>query len=167
MTVAIVIALLAIAYRVKMRLFTKAELAVLSVFIANWVTIELQISICDHVPFPERRYWVQAGVLLMGWTAWGVYRLSSALSSRFRPARYVLPAMVACFAAIEIAMIVKPHVPGSRRYAYLRAVDWAEEKIRDDWKGPAMDEGMEYSNRNYRHPTGRSSAPIRRGCRMS
>ena len=49
-------------------------------------------------------------------------------------------------------MIMKPHIPGSRRYAYLRAVDWAAEKIRADWKGPAKDEYMGYSNLNYRHP---------------
>ena len=152
MIVAIVIALLAIAYRVRMRLFTKMEFAVLSIFVANWVVIELQIVICDHRMFPEMRYWVQAGVLLMGWTAWGLYRLSSALASKFRPARYVLPAAVACLAAVEIVMIMKPHIPGSRRYAYLRAVDWAAERIRADWKGPAMDECMEYTNVNYRHP---------------
>jgi len=152
MIVAIVIALLAIAYRVRMRLFTKAEFAVLSIFIVNWVTIELQIAICDHVPFPEKRYWVQAGVLLLGWTAWGMYRLSSAMSSRFRPARYILPAAVAGLAVVEIVMVMKPHIPGSRRYAYLRAVDWAAEKISADWNGPAMDEHMGYSSLNYRHP---------------
>ena len=152
MVVAIVIAVLAIAYRVRMRLFTKAELAVLSIFAANWVMMELQITICAHQLFPEARYWVQSGVLLLGWTAWGIYRLSSALSSKFRPARYVLPVAVACLAAVEIVMIMKPHIPGSRRYAYLQAVDWAAERIRADWKGPAADEHMGYFNRNYRHP---------------
>ena len=161
MIVAIAIALLAIAYRVKMRLFTKAELAVLSIFVANWVTIELQITICDHVLFPEMRYWVQSGVLLLGWTAWGIYRLSSALSSKFRPARYVLPAAVACLAAVEIVMIMKPHIPGSRRYAYLRAVDWAAERNRrrtSAWNIPTSTTAIR---------TGRLSAPIRRACRMS
>lgn len=152
MVVAIVIAALAIAYRVRMRLFTKAEFAVLAIFVANFAMIELQIAICDHQLFPEARYWVQSGVLLLGWTAWGIYRLSSALSSRFRPARYILPAVVACLAVVEIVMIIKPHIPGSRRYAYLQAVDWAAERIRADWKGPAVDEHMERSNLNYRPP---------------
>ena len=152
MVVAIVIAALAIAYRVRMRLFTKAEFAVLSIFVANFAMIELQIAICDHRLFPEMRYWVQSGVLLLGWTAWGIYRLSSALASKFRPARYVLPAAVACLAAFEIVMIAKPHIPGARRHAYLQAVDWAAERIRADWKGPAMDECMGYFNLNYRHP---------------
>ena len=49
-------------------------------------------------------------------------------------------------------MLVKPHIPGSRRYAYLQAVDWAAEKIRADWKGPAMDEHVKYLSSNYRHP---------------
>ena len=152
MIVAIAIALLAIAYRVRMRLFTKAEFVVLSIFVVNWVTIELQITICDHILFPEKRYWVQSGVLLLGWTAWGIYRFSSALSSRFRLARYVLPAAVACLAGFEVLMIMKPHIPGSRRYAYLQAVDWAAERIRADWKGPAKDEHLEYVGSNYRRP---------------
>ena len=152
MLVAIVIAFLAIAYRIRKHLFTKAEFAVLSIFIANWVIIELQISICDHCLFPEKRYWVQAGVLLLGWTAWGICRFSSALSYKFRPARYVLLVAVACLVVVEIAMLVKPHIPGSRRYAYLQAVDWAAEKIRADWKGPAMDEHVKYLSSNYRHP---------------
>ena len=82
MIAVIAIAAVAIAYRVKARLFTRAEFAVLSIFVVNWVMIELQISICDHSPFPEKRYWVQAGVLLLGWAAWGMYRLSAALSSK-------------------------------------------------------------------------------------
>ena len=148
----VVIAAVAIAYRVKARLFTKAELAVLAVFIVHLAMVELQISICDHSPFPEKRYWVQAGVLLLGWAAWGIARFSAMLSSRFRPARYLLPAAVACLAAVEVAMIAKPHVPFSRRYAHLRAVDWAEERIRADWKGPSKDSGIEFIVSEYRQP---------------
>ncbi len=152
MIAVIAIAAVAIAYRVKARLFTKAEFAVLSIFIVHLVMVELQISICDHSPFPEKRYWVQAGVLLSGWAVWGLVRFSAALSSRFRPARYLLPAAVVCLAAVEVAMIAKPHVPFSRRYAHLRAVDWAEEMIRADWKGPSKDKGIEFITAEYRQP---------------
>lgn len=152
MIAVIVIAAVAIAYRVKARLFTKAEFALLAIFAVNLTMVELQIAICDHCAFPEKRYWVQAGVLLSGWAAWGVHRLSAALATRFRPARHILPAAVACLAIVEIVMIMKPHIPLSRRHAHLQAVEWAADRIREDWKGPAADGQMEYFDFEYRQP---------------
>ena len=152
MIVVMAIAALAIAYRIKARLFTKSEAVILAIFAVNWLMIELQIVICDHRTHPEMRYWVQAGILLSGWAVWAVHKVSISLAEKIRPAKYVLPLIVVCLAITETVMIAKAHIPVGRRYAYVQVVDWAKDLIKADWRGPEKDEGIEYFNGEYRQP---------------
>ena len=155
MIVVFVLALAAVAWRIKTRRFTKAEAVLLAFAVATYLFVLAQsvASLWNYgLVFPEARYWIQVGVLFLGWAAWGIDELSKSLSKRFAPARWLLPLVVAVFAAIDVAMLVKPHVPGARRNAYLRACDWAEEKIRADWHGPTNDPRIVYTDMEYRLP---------------
>ena len=150
MIVLLTIAVLAILFRLAKGLFTRQEALVLAVFLANFLFVFLQSAICDSVWMPERRYFIPGGVLLLGWTAWGVFAFSRACAAKFPLARFAFPVLVAVFALIEVVMLVKPVVPGSRRHAYLAALDWAMPRIAADWHGPAADERVAFFPGEYR-----------------
>lgn len=145
----LIVAVGAIAWRIRRGLFTRAEAVVLAVFAVNWLVIELQIAICDHRPCPEKRYWVQAGILLSGWAVWGVRELVRTLSRRVPVLKQALPLIVCGFAAFELGMLLKPHIPLSRRHVHLAACAWAAERIQADWKGPRHDEESHYVDAEY------------------
>ena len=152
MIVLMLIAAAAVALRIKTKRFTAPEGVLLSVGILTYLVLAGQILVCwglKKFEPPEMRYWIQAGVLWLGWTAWGLSEASRALARKWSPAKFLLPLVVAVLAAIDVAMLVKAHVPGSRRNAYLRACDWAEEKIRADYRGPAKDAEWVYSDEEY------------------
>lgn len=146
----LVIAALAIAYRIWKRLFTRAEALVLAVFLVNVLFVFLQSAVCDRIYRPESRYFIQGGVLLLGWTAWGVLAFSRRLAATCPPARFAAPALVAAFALLAAAMLVKAHVPGSRRHAYLAALDWAKVRIAADYRGPCADDAVAFFPGEYR-----------------
>lgn len=155
MIVLMSIAAAAVAVRIATRRFTAPEWALLAIAALNYLVLAGQLLGCwgiDKYEGPEKRYWIQSGVLFLGWTAWGLSELSRVAARRWRPARQTLPLVVAVFAAIDLAMLAKPHVPGSRRNSNLRACEWAEERIRADWKGPAADRENVYSDREYHEP---------------
>lgn len=155
MIVVFALAAVAVAMRLATRRFTRAEGILLAVVLLNYLVLAGQMLGCYGLrcfEAPESRYWYQSGVLLLGWAAWGLSEASRWASRRFAAARFLLPLAVAAFAAIDVAMLVKPHVPGSRRNAYLRACDWAEARIRADWKGPSADEGLLYDDVEYHLP---------------
>jgi len=150
----IFIALAAIAYRVSKRLFSKAEAAVVAVFGVCLAMIWLQIFICDHVSFPEKRYWIQSAIMLSGWAVWGIRELAKQRNKVLAfCGRYLLPTVITCLALTDLVMLAKPYIPGSRRHAYVKAAKWAAEKIRDDWKGPSRDEKVNFFAGEYRHPS--------------
>lgn len=149
------IAAAVIAWRIATRRFTRAEWVLLAIALLNYGIQAGQILGCYGLRYfqsPEARYWYQSGVLFLGWAAWGLDALSRRAARRVAAARVLLPLAVAVFVAIDVAMLVKPHVPGSRRNAYLRACDWAEARIRADWKGPSADPGFLYDDAEYHSP---------------
>ena len=152
MIVLLVIAVAAIAWRIATKRFTAAEGIVLAIAVLNYLVLAGQMLGCygfkNYDP-PEMRYWIQSGILFFGWAAWGLLEVSRFVAQKWRPAKFLLPLVVAVLAAIDVAMLVKPHVPSSRRNAYLRACDWAEEKIRADYKGPAKDAAWVYGDQEY------------------
>lgn len=150
MIVLLTIAALAILFRLAKGLFTRQEALVLAVFLVNVLFVFLQSAICDSVWMPERRYFIQGGVLLLGWTAWGVFAFSRACAARFPLARFAFPVLVVAFALLEVGMLVKAQVPGSRRHAYLAALDWARGRIRADYRGPKADAQVAYFSGEYR-----------------
>lgn len=149
----IFIALAAIIYRVRRRLFSRTEAAVLAVFLVTLAFVWMQIALCDHKAFPEKRYWIQSAILLSGWAVWGVRELANHKSKALAICgRHLLPVAVACLAIVAVAQLVKPYIPGTRRNAYIAAANWAAEKIREDWSGPSRDESVDFSIVEYRHP---------------
>ena len=145
----LIVAAGAMAWRIRKGLFTSAEAVVLAVFAVNWLMIELQIVICDHRSCPEKRYWVQAGILLAGWAVWGAREIARTLSRRVSALTWTLPLIVCGFAVFELVMMLKPHIPFSRRHAHLVACAWAAERIRADWKGPRHDSESHYVDAEY------------------
>ena len=152
MIVLLLIAVAAIAWRIATKRFTTPEWILLAIGALTYAVLAGQILVCwglkEFEP-PEMRYWIQAGILWLGWAAWGLSEASRVVAQKWRPAKFLLPLVVAVLVAIDVAMLVKPHVPGSRRNAYLRACDWAEEKIRADYRGPAKDAEWVYSDEEY------------------
>lgn len=147
-----ILALIAVAWRIRIRVFTRAEAALLALVAGNWVMIWAQINVSDGVPFPEKRYWIQSFVLLCGWAVWGVYRLSAFLRGRFPSAKHLLPLMLYTLILFDFVMLFKPYIPAGRRFAYRKACDWAENVIMRDWKGPEKDSENPFSVKEYHRP---------------
>lgn len=147
-----ILALIAVVWRIRIRVFTRAETALLALVAGNWVMIWAQINVSDGVLFPEKRYWIQSFVLLCGWAVWGVDRLSALLCSRYSFAKHLLPLMLYLLILFDFVMIFKPHIPVGRRFAYRKACNWAENVIMRDWKGPEKDEANPFSIKEYHHP---------------
>ena len=153
MIVLMLIAVAAVVWRLATKRFTAAEWILLVIGALTYLVLAGQMLGCWGLKYyepPEMRYWIQAGVLWLGWTAWGLLEVSRLVAERWwKPARFLLPLVVAVFAAIDFAMLVKPHVPGSRRWAAVVACDWAAKVIRADYKGPARDAESVYSDVEY------------------
>lgn len=164
MIVVFALAAVAVAWRLATRRFTPAEWVLLVIVLLNYLVLAGQMLCWGFSRFapPESRYWYQTGVLLLGWAVWALAEASRRASRHFAAARFLLPLAVAAFAAIDVAMLVKPHVPGSRRHAYLQACDWAEARIRADWKGPAADRDFLYDDAEY-HSLGRPAVVAHTG----
>lgn len=145
------LSLAVIAVRIKRRQFSRAEGALLAVVAVNYAVVVGQ-SLFEgghfHLNFPEARYTIQSTLLLYPWGIWGVISLfrSGRLASR------CLAAAFAGFAILAVVMLVKSKIPGSRRYAYVRACDWAVERIRADWDGPPKDAAFEFYPQEYHSP---------------
>lgn len=145
------LSLAVIAVRIRRRQFSRAEGALLAVVAVNYAVVVGQ-SLFEgghfHLNFPEARYTIQSTLLLYPWGIWGVISLfrSGRLASR------CLAAAFAGFAILAVVMLVKSKIPGSRRHAYVRACDWAVERIRADWDGPSKDAAFEFYPQEYHSP---------------
>lgn len=137
------IALVVLAWRLRRGELTRNEIAVAVVATISLAVIFLQCLIADHT-IPEGRYYKQIGVLLIPWLAWLILRL--------KHGRLVLLAMIAVLAVYHGVMFAKPHIPGSRREAYVSACAWAADQIRRDWHGPSRDEVVISSSQQYHLP---------------
>jgi hypothetical protein len=147
-----VLALLAVAWRIRIRVFSRVEIALLSLVIVNWVMIWAQINVADGVAFPEKRYWIQSFVLICGWAVWGVDSLARFCSRRNRIFRYIIPVALLILVLFDMVMLFKPHIPLGRRYAYAKACVWAENIIKNDWDGPKIDKDNPFSVKEYHLP---------------
>ena len=152
MIVLMLIAVAAVAWRLATKRFTAPEWILLAIGALTYLVLAGQMLCWGWSKYepPEMRYWIQAGVLWLGWAAWGILEVSRLVAARWwKPARFLLPFVVAVFAAIDFAMLVKPHVPGSRRHAAVVACEEAAKVIRADYKGPARDAETVYSDVEY------------------
>lgn len=147
-----ILALAAIAWRVRERIFTRTEAAILALVAGNWILIWAQINVDCSAAFPEKRYWIQSVALMCGWAVWGVDRIAVRFSGRFPLVRFLLPAAIGLLVIFDLVMIVKPHIPLGRRYAYNEACRWAEDIIRNDWQGPRQDAKNPFSTKEHHLP---------------
>jgi len=152
MIVVNLVALATVTYRICKRKFSRFEWILLAIIAINWIMVAAQINICDHKLLPEKRYWAQSSTLAIGWFVWGIMQFSAWLSPKIRAAKWLLPLLAGMLAVNDMAMLAKPHIPVGRRYAYVKACDWAAERIRADWDGPKRDETNLFRNENYHEP---------------
>lgn len=139
----------ALAWRKRKGQLTRVEVVTLGVAFVAVLMVWLQIVICDHRLFPERRYYSQALLLLFPWAIWG---LREFCRIRRWPFARILGAAVVGFAIYDGVMLVKARLPVGRRAAYSRACDWAVKEIAADWKGPARDAETGFMLRQYVTP---------------
>lgn len=148
--------LLVVGYRVRRGLFRKVEWALLGLVAAVGILILMQCCFAFgrfRWELPEWRYVGQASVVLYGWGVWGVMTLLS------RWSRHILVAIVVSLSIYHGIMLCKSHLPFGRRAAFVRASEWAMEKIRRDYHGPTCDIGNVRSPWEYH----RSNRPIVHG----
>jgi len=107
-------------------------------FVAFWKYRDMSAAL-----LPEWRYYVQSLAVLVP--------AIPLVLLRFRFGRGALVLLLAALAVHAAALLVKPHIPGTRRNQYLAACDWAVEKIRADYKGPKRDAEPFFSPYEY-HP---------------
>ena len=160
----VLLALVVLVYRIKARLFTRQEAALLAVVlipVLMTVAQSLAESKFTRLSLPEMRYWWQATIPLFGYAVWG---LEKCFSGKLKVSEFVkrselkhsklstrtLLLIISLFALYDGIMLVKAHVPVGRRNAYIRVCKWAEERIRSDWKGPAEDKSVAHYDFEYR-----------------
>lgn len=147
----VLFSLVVIGWRIRQRWFTRAEGMLLVVVAVNYAIVVGQ-SLFEsgqfQLNFPEARYTIQSTLLLYPWGIWGILSLfrSDRLASR------CLATVFAGFAVLAVVMLVKSNIPGTRRYAYVQACDWAVERIRADWDGPSKDATFEFYPQEYHSP---------------
>jgi hypothetical protein len=147
-----IFAFLTVVWRIRNRVFTRAEVALLSLIVVNWIVIWAQINIADGVAFPEKRYWIQSYVLLCGWAVWGIERLITVLVRKNQAFKFVLPVLFVGLIIFDCMMVLRTHIPVGRRYAYYKACAWAEDVIRKDWQGSERDLNNPFSIKEYHRP---------------
>lgn len=135
-------------YRLYRRQMSRGEVALLALALTSVSMIIAQSAVASH-RFPEMRYWNQATAMLYPWGIWGIM---GAWRVRRVPVKVVLAVIFGLFACVDLGMLAKRFVPGTRRNAYVAACDWAVEKIKADWKGPARDMDFVPAMRNYSTP---------------
>lgn len=145
-TVFTLLALVVAAYRIRRRLFTRAEWILLVLWAGHFV-LELGFMYVDHMFFRfEARFFRPADFLTWFWLAWAVVELWR----RGKAWRGILVAALALIVTYDGVMLARAKIPVGRRNAYAAACDWAAEKIRSDWKGPASDTNFVFALGEYR-----------------
>jgi len=141
-----ILSLCVAAYRIRRRLFTRAEWILLALWAGHFL-FELAVMYGEFMRFRfEARFFRPAEFLTWGWLAWGVVRLWCC-GPGWRRMFFALLGLVLLYDGI---MLTRAKIPAGRRNAYAAACDWAAEKIREDWKGPACDTNFVFTLGEYR-----------------
>ena len=139
----------ALVWRKRKGQLTRVEIVTLGIAFVAVLMVWLQIVICDHQLFPERRYYSQALLLLFPWAVWGLRELCRI---RRWPFARILGAVVVGITLYDGVMLVKAGLPVGRRAAYSAACDWAAKEIAADWRGPARDAEVDFMLKQYVTP---------------
>ena len=126
----------------------KDKVMLVAVVVVSYLMIIAQRSFEGghfHFNLPEQRYTIQVLILLIPFLVALVGKWKNA-------AKGILPAAVCCCAIYQGVMIVKAHLPWGRRAAFYAASEWAIEKIRADYRGPAVDLSNPFNAGEYHRP---------------
>lgn len=148
MTTALTLLSLAVAaYRIRKGLFTRVEWLLLALWLGHFALEEAQLLVKFHHFRYDPRYFRPASFLSWIYLCWGV----AAVWHR-RWLRRLALALVAAAGVYDLVMVFKPVLPFGRRSAYVRACDWAVDRIREDWSGPVRDPERVFSLSEYHTP---------------
>ena len=146
MTIALtVLSLVVAAYRIRKGLFTRMEWFLLCLWLGQFALEGAQLLVKFHHFRYDPRYFRPASFLSWIWLAWGV-------SAWWGKVKWYALSALAVGCIYDAVMVIKPNLPFGRRGAYVRACDWAVERIRADWKGPDRDQAPVFSLREYHTP---------------
>ena len=146
MTIALtVLSLVVAAYRIRKGLFTRLEWFLLCLWLGHFAMEEAQLFVKFHHFRYDPRYFRPASFLSWIWLAWGV-------SAWWGKVKWYALSALAVGCIYDAVMVIKPNLPFGRRGAYVRACDWAVERIRADWKGPDRDQAPVFSLGEYHTP---------------
>ena len=88
-------------------------------------------------------------LLIYPWGLWAIHRLW-----RFRrlPSTRFIALLLTGFAVYDLGYLIRVRIPGVRRQVYIEACDWAVDRIRADWNGPARNKSDVFLPDNYYSP---------------
>ena len=142
MIAVVIFGLLVAIWRIATKQMSIREGVVFAIALAYFLLVVFQINVADNLLMPECRYWIQVGVLLMGWVIWGVDAIANAVMRRFpriKIMRFLLVAIILGFALNDIVMLFRSSIPNTRRNLNVKACEWAAKRIASDWQGPCKD----------------------------
>lgn len=146
-TVLTLIGLVIAAYRIRKGLFTRLEWFVLIGWLVHFGLEEIQMIGEWHRFKYDPRYFRPVDFVTWGWAAWGLGKWWSCVKWL---------ALFGLIAALvyDGVMLAKPNIPGSSRAGKVAACDWAADRIRADWQGPAETDNNPFDLEEY-HVKGR------------
>jgi len=141
-----VLSLLAVAYRMRKKLVTRAEWMLLALWLGHFAIEELQLVAHMRRFYYGARFMRPAEFLLWPWGAWAMARFWRAAPV----AKRIVLAVLLLAVVYDSVLLIKANLPVGRRGAYVAAANWAAEKIGRDWRGPAADGKAIFDAGEYR-----------------
>lgn len=147
------VALIGVVHRFSSRRMSAREWWILVFVALNIFLVQLQMFVGEKGNLTWiLRYHQAALTLLYGWAAWSAIALIRALSGRWKIGVICVGALwLGATGGTSIWRIIKHQFVESKRNAQMRAAEWAAEIIRNDWKGPLIDEERFFTVQGY-HP---------------
>ena len=149
----LLVALIGVIWRSCSHRVSSREWWVLGFVALNIFLVQLQMFVGENGNLTWiLRYHQAALTLLYGWAAWSAVSLIRALNGRWRIFA-ICAGSIWLVAAGGTSMwrIAKHRFVESKRNAQLCAAEWAAEIIRNNWKGPLIDEERFFTIQDY-HP---------------
>lgn len=147
------VALIGVVHRFYSRRMSAREWWILAFVALNIFLVQLQMYVGEKGNLTWiLRYHQAALTLLYGWAAWSAVALIRALSGRWRIGVICVGALwLVATGGTSMWRIIKHQFVESKRNAQMLAAEWAAEIIRNDWKGPLIDEERFFTVQGY-HP---------------
>ena len=147
------VALIGVVHRFYSRCMSAREWWILVFVALNIFLVQLQMFVGEKGNLTWiLRYHQAALTFLYGWAAWSAVALIRALSGRSKIGVICVGALwLVATGGTSMWRIIKHQFVESKRNAQMRAAEWAAEIIRNDWKGPLIDEERFFTVQGY-HP---------------